>query len=64
MNHMHGHYQIILECLFCGMHGSHSYSSMRDHMKKCKVEYKDLLEGNDVEIGLYKPCFCEGDTLT
>ena len=36
MNHMHAHYRIMLVCPFCGMCGSHSYSSMREHMKKCK----------------------------
>ena len=62
MNHMHAHYWIILVCPFCGMHGSHSYSSMREHMKKCKEMYWGLLERSDAETGLYKPCFCKGDT--
>ena len=35
---------------------------MRDHVKKCKEMYHYLLEGSDVETGLYKPCFCKGDT--
>ena len=61
MNHMHAHYQITLVCPFCGMPGSHSYSSMREHMKKCKETYQDLLEGSNAETGLYKPCFCKGD---
>ena len=60
-NHMHAHYQIMLVCPFCGMHGSHSYSSMREHAKECKEMYRDLLEGSDAETGLYEPCFCKGD---
>ena len=39
-----------------------SYPSMRDHVKKCKDTYHNLLEGSDAETGLYKPCFCKGDT--
>ena len=35
---------------------------MRDHVKKCKETYCDLLEGSDAEIGLYEPCFHKGDT--
>ena len=35
---------------------------MRDHVKKCKDMYQDLLEGSDAETGLYEPCFCKGDT--
>ena len=62
MNHMHTHYQIVLVCPFCGMWGSHSYSSMREHVKKCKETYRDLLKGSDAETGLYEPCFCKGDT--
>ena len=61
MNHMHGHYQIMLVCPFCSMHGSHSYSSMREHVKKCKETYRYLLEGSDTETGLYEPCFHKGD---
>ena len=62
MNHMHAHYQIVLVCPFCGMCSSHFYSSMREHMKKCKETYRDLLKGSDAETGLYEPCFCKGDT--
>ena len=40
MNHMRAHYRIILVCPFCSMRGSHSYSSMRKHMKKCKEMYR------------------------
>ena len=61
MNHMRAHYQIVLVCSFCSMHGSHSYSSMREHMKKCKEMYRDILEGSDAETSLYKPCFHKGD---
>ena len=61
MKHMCAHYQIVLVCPFYGMCGSHSYSSMREHMKKCKETYQDLLEGRDAETDLYKPCFCKGD---
>ena len=61
MNHMCAHYQIMLVCPFCGMCGSHSYSSMREHVKKCKETYQDLLEGSDAETGLYEPCFRKGD---
>ena len=61
MNHMCAHYWIVLVCPFCGMHGLHSYSSIREHVKKCKETYRDLLEGSDAETGLYKPCFCKGD---
>ena len=61
MNHMCAHYWIMLVCPFCSMHGSHSYSSMREHVKKCKEKYQDLLEGSDAETGLYQPCFCKGD---
>ena len=64
MNHMCAHYRIMLVCPFCGMHGSHSYSSMREHVKKCKKMYWDLLEGSDAETGLYEPCFHKGDTHT
>ena len=35
---------------------------MRDHVKKCKEMYHDLLEGSDAETGLYEPCFHKGDT--
>ena len=35
---------------------------MRNHIKKCKDTYCDLLEGTDAETGLYEPCFCKGDT--
>ena len=62
INHMRAHYQIVLVCPFCGMHGSHSYFSIREHMKKCKEMYQNLLEGSDAETGLYEPCFCKGDT--
>ena len=62
MNHRHAHYWIVLVCLLCGKQGSHSYPSMRDHIKKCKDTYHNLLEGSDAETGLYKPCFCKGDT--
>ena len=61
MNHMSAHYQIMLVCPFCSMHGSHTYSSMREHVKKSKEMYRDLLEGSDAETGLYKPCFCKSD---
>ena len=33
MNHMHAHYWIMLVCPFYGMLGSHSCSSMREHVK-------------------------------
>ena len=62
MNHMHAHYWIVLVCPLCGKRGSHSYPSMRDHVKKCKDTYHDLLEGSDAETGLYDPCFCKEDT--
>ena len=52
MNHMPAHYQILLVCPFCGMLGSHSYSSMREHKKKCKETYWVLLEDSDAETGL------------
>ena len=35
---------------------------MRDHIKKCKDTYHDLLEGSDAETGLHEPCFHKGDT--
>ena len=62
MNHMRAHYRIVLVCPLCGKRGSHSYPSMRDHVKKCKDTYHDLLEGSDAETGLCEPCFCRGDT--
>ena len=62
MNHMCAHYWIVLVCPLCSKWGSHSYSSMRDHVKKCKDMYHNLLEGRDAETGLYEPCFCKGDT--
>ena len=34
---------------------------MRDHVKKCKETYCDLLEDGDAETGLYEPCFHKGD---
>ena len=61
MNHMCAHYWIVLVCPFGGMHGSYSYSSMREHVKKCKETYWDLFESSDAETGLYEPCFCKGD---
>ena len=45
MNHTHAYYQIVLVCPLCGKRGSHSYPSMRDHVKKCKETYHDLLDG-------------------
>ena len=62
MNHMCAHYWIVLVCSLCGKRGSHSYPSMRDHVKKCKETYHDLLEGSDAETGLFEPGFCKGDT--
>ena len=62
INHMHAYYRIVLVCPLCGKRGSHSYPSMRDHVKKCKDTYHDLLEGSDAETGLYKPCFHKRDT--
>ena len=62
MNHMCAHYRIVLVCPLCGKRGSYSYPSMRDHVKKCKETYHNLLEGSDAETGLYEPCFYEGDT--
>ena len=35
---------------------------MREHVKKCKETYRDLLKGSDAETGLYEPCFRKGDT--
>ena len=35
---------------------------MRDHIKKCKDTYCNLLDGSDAETGLYEPCFCQRDT--
>ena len=62
MSHMRAHYRIVLVCPLCGKWGFHSYPSMRDHVKKCKDTYQDLLEGSNAETGLYEPCFCKGDT--
>ena len=39
MNHMCAHYRIVLVCSLCSKQGSHSYPSMRDHVKKCKDTY-------------------------
>ena len=52
MNHMCVHYRIVLVCPLCGKQGSHSYSSMRDHVKKFKDVYQELLEGSNAETGL------------
>ena len=62
MNHMCAHYRIVLVCSLCGKQGSHSYPSMRDHVKKCQNMYQDLLKGSDAETVLYEPCFYKGDT--
>ena len=43
INHMHVHYKIVLVCSLCGKWDSHSYSSMRDHVKKCKDVCQELL---------------------
>ena len=59
---MCAYYRIVLVRPLCGKQGSHSYPSMRDHVKKCKDTYHDLLEGSDAETGLYKPCFHKRDT--
>ena len=61
MNHMHAHYWIMLVCPLCGIWGSHFYSSMREHVKKYKETYRDLLKGSDAETGSYVPCFHKGD---
>ena len=62
MTHICAHYRIVLVCPLCSKCGPHSYSSMRDHVNKCKDMYQDLLEGSNAETGLYKPCFCKEDT--
>ena len=62
MNHMCAHYRIVLVCPLCSKRGSHSYPSMRDHGKKCKETYRDLLEGSDTKTGCYEPCFHKRDT--
>ena len=55
MNYMHAHYWIVLVHPLCGKWVSHSYPPMRDHVKKCKDTYCDLLQGSDAETGLYEP---------
>ena len=35
---------------------------MRDHVKKCKETYHNLLEGSDAETDLYELCLYQGDT--
>ena len=61
MNHMRTHYRIVLVCPFCAICGSHSYPSMRDHVKKCKGDYSELLESSDAQPRKYEPCFRKGD---
>ena len=61
MNHMRTHYRIVLVCPFCAIHGSHSYPSMRNHVKRCKGDHSELLESSDAEPGQYEPCFHKGD---
>ena len=58
MNHMRTDYRIVLVCPFCAIWGSHSYPSMRDHVKKCKGDHSWLLVSSDTEPGKYEPCFC------
>ena len=60
MNHMRTNYRIVLVCPFCAVHGSYSYPSMRDHVKKCKGDHSELLESSGAEPGKYEPCFHKG----
>ena len=62
ISYMCVHYRIVLVCPLCGQQGSHSYSSMRDHVKKCKDEYQELLEGIDIATSQFEPSFHKGDT--
>ena len=55
MNDMRTHYRIVLVCPFCAVHGSPTYPSMRDHVKKCKGDHSELLESSDAEPGKYEP---------
>ena len=61
MENLRTHYRIVLVCSFCAIHGSHSYPSIRDHVKKCKGDHSELLESSDAEPGQYEPCFHKGD---